>query len=211
MNRRNFIERLTAVAIPAAAVGLARPAAQAGTVKAVANGRRNIPNIAVTSQEGKSFRFYDDLVKDKLVLINFFYAECTGICPRMTSNLIKIQAALGKRVGRDTFIYSVSLKPEEDTVPKLAHYASMHGVKPNSGWLLLNAKRGDMELLRERLGFKDSDPKLDANINEHTGMLRFGHDRYDKWGACPLLGRLETTIEAILWTDLSLPRRGPVD
>jgi protein SCO1/2 len=204
MNRRGFFTNLAAAAPAALALG-ALPA-RATTVRAVGEGRKNLPNVPVTSQDGKTFHFYDDLVKGKTVLVNFFYADCTGICPRMTSNLAKIKAALGDRVGKDIFIYSISLKPELDTPHNLKNYAEMHGIKPNSGWLLLRARRRDMELLRERLGFKDSDDVLDADINQHTGILRFGTDVYDKWSGYPLLGNVELIAEMVRQLDPYAPR-----
>jgi protein SCO1 len=38
--------------------------------------RRYFPNVSLQTQEGKWVRFYDDLIKDKIVTINFFYAKC---------------------------------------------------------------------------------------------------------------------------------------
>ena len=35
------------------------------------------PNVVLKTHEGKNVRFYDDLLKDKIVLINFFYADCS--------------------------------------------------------------------------------------------------------------------------------------
>ena len=207
MNRRNFFLNLSAAAAPLAAVSVGTRRASAGVVRAVGEGRKNIPNVRVTSQEGRSYHFYDDLVKGKTVLINFFYADCNGICPRMTSNLSRVQKALGDQVGRDTFIYSISLKPELDSPKNLKAYAEMHGIKPGSGWLLLQAARADMELLRERLGFKDSDPTLDADVNQHTGILRFGTDVYDKWSGYPLLGDVNTIAEMVRQLDPNAPRR----
>jgi protein SCO1/2 len=207
MNRRNFFSDIAAAAaLPAAAI-LSRNPAPAAVVRAVGMGRMNIPDVQVTSQEGRKYRFYNDLVKDKIVLINFFYAECNGICPRMTSNLLKVQKELGDLVGKTTFIYSVSLKPEQDSPKKLKDYAGMHGIRPGSGWLLLNAKRADMETLRERLGFKDSDPVLDSDIDQHTGILRFGSDTYDHWSGYPLLGKVETIAEMVRQLDPNIPRR----
>jgi protein SCO1/2 len=207
MDRRRFFKDIaTSAAIPAAVV-LSPRTGPGAIVRAVGMGRLNIPNVPVTSQEGKRYSFYNDLVKDKTVLINFFYAECTGICPRMTSNLLKIQRALEDQMGRGTFIYSVSLKPEQDSPRKLREYAKMHGIKPDSGWLLLNAKRPDMETLRERLGFKDSDPALDADVDQHTGILRFGTDVYDHWSGYPLLGKVETIAEMVRQLDPHAPRR----
>src|SRR5262245_56329635 len=60
---------------------------------------RYFPNVALTTHEGKKVRFYDDLIKDKIVTINFMYADCEGVCPGITANLVKVQRALVERVG----------------------------------------------------------------------------------------------------------------
>lgn len=211
MNRRNFISSILAPAPVVALASTHQPQPASASALGL-TGRAAIPNVRVTSQAGKSYRFYDDLVKGKMVAINFFYARCNGVCPRMTANLLKVQQQLrervGDRVGRDIFLYSISLKPEEDTPGHLAAYARMHGIRPDSGWLLLRAKREDAELLRRRLGFVDSDPVLDADIDQHTGMVRLGSDVYDKWSACPAMGPAYAIVDSLLWSDLTLPRRG---
>src|SRR5688500_8895652 len=93
---------------------------------------RSFPNVVLTTHEGKKVRFYDDLIKDKIVLINFMYVKCEGICPGTTANLAKVQKLLGKRVGKDIFMYSITLKPEEDTPEALRRYAKAYQVGP--GW-----------------------------------------------------------------------------
>ena len=35
-----------------------------------------LPNLVLKTHEGRNVRFYDDLLKDKIVLINFMYATC---------------------------------------------------------------------------------------------------------------------------------------
>ena len=37
------------------------------------------PNIELRTQDDEAVRFYDDLVKDKIVVVNFMYTTCTGI------------------------------------------------------------------------------------------------------------------------------------
>ena len=34
------------------------------------------PNVVLKTHEGRNVRFYDDLLKDKIVMINFMYATC---------------------------------------------------------------------------------------------------------------------------------------
>src|SRR6185436_3053806 len=57
--------------------------------------QRYFPNLVVTDQDGRKLKFYDDLVKDKIVIFNFFYAKCEGICSPITRNLVRLQNVLG--------------------------------------------------------------------------------------------------------------------
>lgn len=161
--------------------------------------QRYFPNLVLTSHEGKKVKFYDDLVKDKIVVFNMFYAKCEGICSPVTRNLVRVQNLLGNRVGKDIFIYSFSLKPKEDTVPNLKHYAEMHKVKP--GWLFLTGSADDMELLRRKLGFVDPDPEVDKDTSNHIGVLKYGNEPLQRWGGCPGMQAPEAIAEAISWVD----------
>ena len=76
--------------------------------------QRYFPNLVLTSHEGRKLKFYDDLIKDKLVIFNMFYAKCEGICSPITRNLVRVQQLVGNRVGKDIFMYSFTLKPIED-------------------------------------------------------------------------------------------------
>lgn len=161
--------------------------------------QRYFPNLVLTTHEGKQVKFYDDLVKDKIVVFNMFYAKCEGICSPVTRNLVRVQNLLGSRVGKDIFIYSFSLKPKEDTVPALAHYAEMHKVKP--GWLFLTGSVDDMELLRRKLGFVDPDPEVDKDTSNHIGVLKYGNEPLQRWGGCPGMQAPDAIAEAISWVD----------
>lgn len=160
---------------------------------------RYFPNFEVTTHEGKKVRFYDDLVKDKIVVINFMYAQCEGICVPITRNLKRVQSLLGKRVGRDIFMYSISLKPEEDNPQKLKHYVQMHRIKP--GWTFLTGKPDEIDTLRRKLGFSDSKAKLDKDLTNHIGMIRYGNEARQWWAMCPGQANPPWIVESILWMD----------
>ncbi|HEX5706662.1 MAG TPA: SCO family protein [Pyrinomonadaceae bacterium] len=162
---------------------------------------RNLPNLLLTTHEGKQVRFYDDLVKDKIVLINMMYAECQGICPGISANLAKVYKKFGKRMGRDIMMISITLRPERDTPQALKHYAGMHKAGP--GWVFLTGKPDDIELLRRRLGFVDPDPEVDKDKTTHIGNIRFGNEALMLWGACPGQTKPESIaisiLEAVDW------------
>jgi protein SCO1/2 len=160
---------------------------------------RYFPNVALTTHEGRNVRFYDDLIKDKVVTITFMYATCQGVCPLITENLLQVQKLLGPRVGRDIFMYSITLKPKEDTPEVLANYVRMHGVKP--GWTFLTGKPGDVELLRRKLGFTNPDPTLDRDKSQHIGNVRYGNEARQLWAACPGLANPRWMVKSLSWVE----------
>ena len=161
--------------------------------------QRFFPNVTLTTHEGRKVRFYDDLLKDKIVTLNFMYAKCDGVCPGITANLVRVQKLLAPRVGKDIFMYSLSLKPQEDTPRALAHYAEMFHVGP--GWQFLTGQPADLELLRRKLGFTNPDPAEDADVNQHIGMLRYGNEALEQWAGCPGLAHPQFIAESIGWVD----------
>jgi len=160
---------------------------------------RHFPNLLLTTHEGKKLRFYDDLLKDKIVVINFMYVKCEGVCPGITANLAKVQNLLGNKLGQDIFMYSFTLKPEEDSPEVLSRYAGAYHAK--KGWTFLTGNTDDMELLRRKLGFTDPDPKLDAIKSNHIGNVRYGNEPLLLWGSCPGLSKPSWIAESISWVD----------
>jgi len=144
--------------------------------------RHRFPNVPLVTQDGERIRFYDDVLKGKIVLLNAFYATSTGICPRGTRTLREVQDRLGDKVGREVHMYSLTLRPDEDTPEVLKEYAESYDVKP--GWTFLTGRPEDCELLRRRLGFALTDPKLDADLSQHTGSVLAGNEGLDRWMMC---------------------------
>lgn len=169
--------------------------------------RRHLPNVELMTQDGKKVHFYEDLVKDKMVVINFMYARCEKFCPPMTANLARVQKILHDRVGHDIFMYSITLKPEEDTPQVLKEYAEMYGAGP--GWLFLTGKPTDIELLRRSLGFTNPDPAEDADKSNHIGMLRIGNEPMLRWSACPAEAHTQWIVTSIL-SEADNPLKGGV-
>lgn len=188
MDRRTFLTRQTS-----AALSRRVDASAAGSRREL--GAAYFSNAVLTTHEGRTVRFYDDLLKGKVVLINFMYTGCGEICPGMTQNLAEVQSLLGGQVGKDIFIYSLTLQPELDTPASLAYYARLFNCGP--GWLFLTGAAADMESLRRRLGFYDIVPSVDAELEEHIGVVRFGNEPLQRWGACPALAAPSVIAESV--------------
>jgi len=141
-------------------------------------GAEYFPNIPLISHEGRRVLFFDDLIKDKVVMINFIYTSCPDACPLETARLRQVQKLLGDRVGKDVFMYSISIDPEHDTPEVLKVYAEKFKIGP--GWLFLTGKEPDITLLRKKLGLYDAGKKAD-NFKDHNISLIIGNQKTGQW------------------------------
>lgn len=138
-------------------------------------GANYFPNIPLVNQDGKTLHFYDDVIKGKVVEINFIFTSCPNACPLETAKLRQVQEVLGDRVGRDIFMYSISIDPEHDTPAILKKYAEKFKVGP--GWQFLTGKKEDINLLRKKLGlYEDGEQRSD-----HTMNLIVGNEATGQW------------------------------
>jgi protein SCO1/2 len=168
--------------------------------------RLHLPNVPLFTHEGKRVMFYDDLIKNKVVSLNFFFARCDEICPLVTANLAKVQKLLGADLGTKIFMYSFTLKPEEDDVKAIRHYREMYNAKP--GWTFLTGKPADLEKIRKGIGFSYPDPAIDKDKTQHIGNVRYGNEPLMLWGACPGMAHPGFVAESISWM-IHLDRPGP--
>lgn len=209
MNKREFFKSMAGVSVGLATLGFSATSFGANSLQnqsilrpennAEQRRRDRFPNLLLQTHEGETVRFYDDLIKDKVVLINFMYARCGDICPGMTANLKRVELELGDRVGRDIFMYSITLEPEHDTLKMLKAYAENFDAGP--GWKFLTGKKADIELLRKRLGFKYSNPVLDQDKTQHLGVVKFGIEPLERWGTFPALGNPKAIVQSLYWME----------
>jgi protein SCO1/2 len=133
----------------------------------------DIPDVQVLDQDGKAVRFYTDLVKDRVVAINFVFTTCTTICPPMGANFAKLQRLLGDRAGRDVHLISVSVDPATDTPERMKAWAQKFGAGP--GWTLVTGDRNEVTRLLKSLGV------YTANISDHSPLVLLGNDARHQW------------------------------
>src|ERR1044071_2655749 len=155
----------------------AAPAPAAPAPVANRYGAGYFPNVPLVTQDGKTVRFYDDLLKDKSVAVNIIYTSCTAECPLETARLAQLQRLLGERMGKDIFFYSISIDPEHDTPAVLKAYMEKFGVGP--GWTFLTGGAADIRAVTKKLGLsRYSDA---ANKDGHTAILMVGDVPGGQW------------------------------
>jgi protein SCO1 len=133
------------------------------------------PNVTLTTQDGKPVKFYDDLLKGKIVVIDLIYTQCKDSCPLETARLRQVQKLLGNRVGKDIFFYSISIDPKHDTPEVLHDYAEIYNAGP--GWYFLTGKEDDIVLISKKLGLYSPDWGRDG----HTAAVLIGNEPAGQW------------------------------
>jgi protein SCO1/2 len=139
-------------------------------------GGTHFPNVELITQDGKKVRFYDDVIKGKVVALELIYTTCKYNCPLETARLVQLQKLLGDRMGKDVFFYSITIDPEHDTPEVLKAYAEKYHVGP--GWTFLTGKSEDIKLISKKLGLdklpngNDPDGHMPSLLigNEATGI-----------------------------------------
>src|SRR5215510_7269376 len=151
------------------------------------------PNLSVVTHEGKTVRFYDDLIKGKMVIVSFIYTSCPDICPLSTARMAQVEDKLGDRVGRDIFIISMTVDPENDTPDRLKEYAKAFGA--GAGWSFVTGKPEDVRAINYKLGERSK------NLSDHRNEIVLGNDKTGEWARDSIFGDIDRLILAILAMD----------
>lgn len=135
------------------------------------------PNVVLTDHNGQQVRFYDDIIRGKIVSINFIYTSCADICPLDTAQLRRVQQILGERVGRDIHMYSISVDSARDTPATMRRFMRSYDIGP--GWTFLTGSQADVDLLQRRLGIRPIEP--DGRLSEHDTSIIVGNEATGQW------------------------------
>jgi protein SCO1 len=129
-----------------------------------------IPDVSLIDQDGKPVRFYSDLVKGKVVAMNFVFTTCTTICPPMGANFAKLQKLLA---GKNVQLISVSVDPAIDTPERLKAWARKFGAGP--GWTLVTGGKEEVNRLLKALGV------YTGGVADHSPLVLLGNDAGHRW------------------------------
>lgn len=133
----------------------------------------SIPDVPVLDQDGRPHSFYSDLVRGKVVAVNFLYTSCTTACPLLGVAFAGVQERLGERVGRDVHLISITTDPATDRPARLKAWAARYQARP--GWTLVTGARPDIVRLLRALGVSAADKE------DHPTFVLIGDDRRGEW------------------------------
>ena len=135
--------------------------------------RRYFTDTELVDQDGKPRRFYSDLIRGRKVLINFGFTSCNGVCPTMAANLARVQKLLGKRLGTEITMLTITVDPVNDTPAALKRYAAKFKAEP--GWYFLTGVPANVNAVLKRLG------GLAPRPSEHSAVLLVGDANSGYW------------------------------
>ncbi|MEO6406703.1 MAG: SCO family protein [Ferruginibacter sp.] len=98
----------------------------------------HVKNISFTNQLGNRVSL-DDL-KGKIIVLDFFFSKCPGICPGLAQNMKKLQDSFMKNDSIVQFI-SISVDPEHDSVHQLRKFADRFNVNHDTWWFVTGDKK----------------------------------------------------------------------
>lgn len=154
--------------------------------------RSHFPDVTLLTQDSRKKRFYADLIRDKIVVIQFMFANCDNLCPRTTPNLELVQRNLEKSApGKVTFL-SITVDPERDTPEALKRYAAHFNIQRD--WYFLTGRKEDVDLVRRKLGVYDPEDKK----VEHMNVLTIGNEAQGRWLAMEALAKPDDITQTVL-------------
>jgi protein SCO1/2 len=134
-----------------------------------------LPDFSLTNQLGNKVGWKD--MEGKVVVADFFFTHCPTICPRLTTNMKRLQDGIssGQKVGdqqpRFVQFLSFTVDPERDSVEALRNWASRFSIDPDNWWLLTGDKKTIYDLSINDMKILAIDGKGVDTSFLHTDMI----------------------------------------
>lgn len=132
-----------------------------------------IPDVELLNQDGQRVHFYSDLVRNRVVVINFIFTTCTTICPPLGATFARVQKELGQRLGRDVGFISISVDPVTDTPERLKAWGAKFHADP--AWIFVTGEKQIVGELLRALGAASASPQ------DHSPTVLIINDSRGQW------------------------------
>jgi len=169
-----------------------------------ARGGDSFPNVAVLSHTGEKGLLYDDLIRDKVVMLNFMSIKEHQRYPA-TTHVARIADQLGDQLGRDIFIYSITTDPNTDSVARLKAFATQQGAM-RKGWLFLTTNEKNVQQVSYRL-YKHNGHS--AHGQRHPSrLIHYGNASVGIWAAFGVDSDPEFAASRLSWVQMQQKPNG---
>ena len=160
--------------VPSAVAESADSATAATSEQEEERARSYFTNLELINQDGETVRFFDDVLKDKVVVINFIFTNCEGACPLITQKLTLVRDRMEGQIGDPLRFVSLSLDPARDTPAAMKEFAKSHHAD-HDGWVFLTGKPENLDYIIKRLG------QYTEDVEAHSTMMLAGNVSAAHW------------------------------
>lgn len=133
-------------------------------------------DIPLVTHKGRSTTA--KLIGNRAVILQLFYTRCDGTCPGTTALMTETSKVLGKRLGKDVAILSISLDTTRETIADIQNYARNHNIP--DGWFISAVSPSDANALLKQLHLPEVKLGGDGRI-KHTEMIYYGTNAGKRW------------------------------
>ncbi len=119
------------------------------------------------------------LIGAKGIILQLFYTRCTGVCPGTTAMLKTVAKQLGKRVGTDIVVLSLSLDTDRDTLSDIRRFAEVHHLP--KGWYVATCAKDDLRNLLKQLRLDVRPTKGQDGTIKHASQIVYGSNVSGRW------------------------------
>ena len=126
-----------------------------------------IPSFQLIDQDGDTVN--QSIVKDKIYVASFFFTRCGTICPRISSQLTRVQDIF--RNNTNLVFLSHTVDPEHDRPAQLKAYAKKYEAIPGKWYFLTGSKTEIYDLAMHGYYL----PTVDAGVKEGKPDETFIH------------------------------------
>lgn len=156
-----------------------------------------VPVFQLTDQTGALFDSQAQLA-GKIWVADFIFTNCTGPCPRMSSQVHRLQSDLRDLPG--VKFVSFTVDPDNDTPQVLARYAGQFGAQPGRWYFLTGARDILHNLNRHTFMLGDVKGNLDHSTRfvlvDGTGSVRGYYLSYESEDIKKLVSDIRRLVES---------------
>ncbi|HHG84896.1 MAG TPA: SCO family protein [Bacteroidetes bacterium] len=124
-----------------------------------------VQDFAFPSQNGDTITL--DSFSGAIWVADVFFTRCEGVCPKLTSALMKVQRYY--RSDPEVKFLSISVDPKNDSIPVLRDYADMHEAIDHK-WYMITGEKERLYNFAHKEFFFSATADADSTI-------RFVHDK----------------------------------
>jgi protein SCO1/2 len=160
---------------------------------APASAKVALSEAPLLDQGGRRVRLAQDVIGERIAVVNFIYTSCTTVCPVSSATFQQLQQRLAaSSLGKEVVLVSITVDPLRDTPQRLREYGARYSAA--EGWTWLTGAKPDVDGALK--GFGAYSPRFE----DHPATVLVGDARAGKWTrffGFPSVDDLVARIEAM--------------